>query len=503
MINNLEKWVEQRKENLLERLRHDEKIGVVPMFANDKIDYEVSDRVSAISCGGIGIVHKLVKKIGFDRMIDEGLRLLKLHKPYHESDHILNMVYNIICGGQCLEDIELLRNNPTYLDALRAKRIPDPTTAGDFLRRFGYDDVISLMNAANRANQIVWSHNPKNKSEKDAIIDVDGMIKTTHGEKKQGLDFSYKGTWGFSPLIITEATTETHLFTVNRPGNKVSHDGAAPWIDESIAVVKNHFREVYLRGDSDFSLTFKFDEWDEAGVKFDFAYDARPNLVKIAENLPENGWERRPHPERSIKTKVRRKKSNVKKQVIKRRSFLNKERKIDYVAEFDYRPGNCKKTYRMVVVKRILKVTKGQLRLQDEVRYFFYVTNIEDMTADEVVCFNHKRANHENKLEQLKNGVNALKMPASEFIANWAYMVIGSLAWNIKSWIGQVMPDQVKGEQVTRMEFKRFKHCMINVPCQITYSGRRLIFRILNYNPWIETFYSTFDAIKNLNFSSA
>ena len=94
-------------------------------------------------------------------------------------------------------------------------------------------------------------------------------------------------------------------------------------------------------------------------------------------------------------------------------------------------------------------------------------------------------------------------MPAAEFIANWAYMVIGSLAWNMKSWMGQIMPDQAKGEQVTRMEFKRFKHCMINVPCQITNSGRRLIFRILNYNPWIETFYSTFQAIKNLNLSSA
>ena len=473
------------------------------MFASDTIDFEVSERISAISCGGIGLVHKLVKKIGFDQVIDENLHLLKLHKPYHESDHVLNMVYNIVCGGQCLEDIELLRNNPAYLDALAAERIPDPTTAGDFLRRFGYDDVISLMDAANRVNRVIWAHNPKNKSEKDAIIDVDGMIKPMHGEKKQGLDISYKGTWGFSPLIITEATTGTHLYTVNRSGNKVSHDDAAPWIDRAISAVRNSFKRVYLRGDSDFSLTEKFDEWDEERVKFNFAYDAMPNLVKKAENLPENRWEPMPHLERPIKTKRRKKKTNVKKQRIEQRNYMNKERVKEHVAEFEYRPSKCKKTFRVVVVRRKIKVTKGQLRLQDEVRYFFYITNITDMTAEEVVRFNHGRCNHENKLEQLLNGVHALKMPAAEFIANWAYMVIGSLAWNMKSWMGQIMPDQAKGEQVTRMEFKRFKHCMINVPCQITNSGRRLIFRILNYNPWIETFYSTFQAIKNLNLSSA
>ena len=62
---------------------------------------------------------------------------------------MLNIAYNIMSGGRCLEDIELGRNDEVYLNALGAQRIPDPTTAGDFCRRFDKDDVNIVMNTIN------------------------------------------------------------------------------------------------------------------------------------------------------------------------------------------------------------------------------------------------------------------------------------------------------------------------------------------------------------------
>ena len=107
------------------------------MLTATNIHYEISDKDRGIAHGGIGALHTMARQLGLIDAIDRRLHLLKLHLPYHESDHVLNLAYNALCGGTCLEDLELRRNDEAFLDALGARRIPDPTTAGDFCRRFG------------------------------------------------------------------------------------------------------------------------------------------------------------------------------------------------------------------------------------------------------------------------------------------------------------------------------------------------------------------------------
>ena len=92
-------------------------------------------------------MHLLAQRTGLTAAIDESLELLQVHQPYHESDHVLNIAYNILCGGKTLEDLEQRRQDEVYLDALGAKVIPDPTTAGDFCRRFSAGDVETLLAA--------------------------------------------------------------------------------------------------------------------------------------------------------------------------------------------------------------------------------------------------------------------------------------------------------------------------------------------------------------------
>ena len=166
--------------------------------------------------------------------------------------------------------------------------------------------------------------------------------------------------------------------------------------------------------------------------------------------------------------------------------------KREDIAAFWYRPGKCKRHYCIIVLRKTVSVKEGQLLLQDEVRYFFYITNRLDLSPEEVVRFSNERCDHENAIEQLKNGVNALRMPTDEFHANWTYMVIAALAWNMKSWFGLLMEDQRKGQVVIRMEFKRFLNTLIKLPCQILHAGRRIIYRILTYNAWLRDFLETF-----------
>ena len=488
----------QNLENRLARKQFEDQPK--PMFKDSNVQYQIAERTRAISYGGIGAMHKLVCTLGLDKAINEKIVLLKYHLPYWESDHVLNIAYNVLSGGTCLEDIERLRNDETYMNGLDAERIPDPTTAGDFLRRFDETWIFALQETINEARTKVWALQD-DSFRKEAIIDVDGTIAGTTGECKEGMDIAYNGIWGYAPLIVTLANTNEVLYLVNRPGSRPSSDGAAEWMDLAIDRVAPVFKKVWLRGDTDFSLTRNFDRWDEK-VGFVFGYDAKRNLVEMADSLPKSSWKPLQRPARyEIKTDERRRPENVKEQVVKEREFQNIRLASEQVAEFDYRPTHCRKTYRMVVVRKNLTIEKGEIRLFDDVRYFFYVTNDRKMTMQEVVLFANDRCNQENVIGQLKSGVNALRMPSDGLVSNWAYMVIAALAWNLKAWYGLVTLVPAARRDILRMEFKRFLVNFMQIPCQIVRTGRCLVYRVLAYNRHLETFLETFDQIRKLKFA--
>src|SRR4051794_8745229 len=145
------------------------------MMAASNIRYEIADRVRGIAPGGIGEIHLLAWKLGLVRDIDENLHLLKRHLPYFESDHVLNIADNLPAGGSRLEHLEVRRNDEVYLDALGAQRIPDPTTAGDFCRRFNGGDVEQLMAIINETRLRAWKEQPDAFFD-EAFLDADGTL---------------------------------------------------------------------------------------------------------------------------------------------------------------------------------------------------------------------------------------------------------------------------------------------------------------------------------------
>ena len=252
-----------------------------PMLRGGNLHYEVAERAGAVGCGGIGAMHTMVQRLGLVKEIDQELHLLKVHLPYHESDHVLNLAYNILAGGVRMEDIELRRQDENFLDGLGAQRIPDPTTAGDFTRRFQATDILTLQECINRTRERVWRQQPEGFLA-EAYIDVDGSIAGTGGECKGGIGYSYKGVWGYHPLIVSLANTKEVLYLLNRPGNVASHEDSVAWIDRAIALVKPHAGQVTLRGDTDFSHTAQLDRWDGQGVKFILGLAVHAKVVGLA-----------------------------------------------------------------------------------------------------------------------------------------------------------------------------------------------------------------------------
>ncbi|MCP5116191.1 MAG: IS1380 family transposase, partial [bacterium] len=481
-----------------------------PMFTARNIHYELAERSRGLGPGGIGAMHQLGRRVGLIDAIDRRLHLLKVHLPYHESDHVLNIAYNILCGGDCLEDLELRRNDEVYLDALGAQRIPDPTTEGDFCRRFDALDVEILQDTLNDVRLGVWREQPAAFFDR-ATIDVDGVLAETSGACKEGIGLAYNGTWGYHPLVVSLANTQEPLYLSNRSGNRPSHEGAAGYLDKAIALCRRAgFKSTLLRGDTDFSQTEQLDRWNTAGVHFVFGLNAMRNLIGKAENLPKSAWKklRRP-PKYDVKTGPRQRPTNVKEQIVVAKDYKNIKLQREQVASFAYRPTACEQTYRVVVLRKDLAVEQGQLRLFDDVRYFFYITNLPAASPAEVVFEANGRCNQENLLEQLRNGARALRMPVDNLVSNWAYMVMASLAWSLKAWFALLLPvrgrwkerRRAEQRQVLTMEFKRFVNAFLRVPCQVVRTGRRIVYRLLAWNPWQEVFLRGVTALRRAAFS--
>ena len=490
----------KRKQNLRKRLeRRQWPAQSRRMFRAQNIHYEMADRVRAVDCGALGGFHLLARNTGLIRAIDESLQVLKRHLPYYESDHVLNIAYNTLAGGTCLDDIELRRNDEAYMDALGAQRIPDSTTAGDFTRRFTEQDVLALLEAVNSIRPRMWKKGLKGSERKEAILDVDGTLAPTTGKCKEGMGLAYNGVWGYHPLLISLANTQEPLYLVNRSGNRPSHDGAAEWLDRAIALVGESFERVCLRGDTDFALTANFDRWTEDGVRFAFGKDATKNLVDMAEGLDRRRWRALQRRERLPSDRKKRKRPvNVKERIVVEKQYKNITLQKEHVAEFRYQPSKCNRPYRLIVLRKKLLVERGQMVLCDDVRYFFYITNIEEMSPAEVVFFSNDRCNQENLIEQLKNGLNALRMPVGDLVSNWAYMVMSSLAWTLKAWFALLVRHTQRRDELLKMEFRRFLNTIVRLPTQIIRGGRRIVFRILGYNEWTRTLLETYDTIGQL-----
>jgi len=499
------KAINKRKREIEQRLDRGNFPDHVPVFSTPTIDYEIAERVRGVSAGGLGVLVQVAKRLQLDEAINRRVPIFKLYAPYTESDHVLNMAFNILAGGTCLEHLELRRHDAAYMDALGATRIPDPTTAGDFCRRFDEPKIHALMETMNEKRREVWQAQPDSFLE-EAVIDADGTMVTTLGERKEGIDINHKGEWGYHPLVVSLANTGEAMYLVNRSGNRPSHEGAGDYLNLAIHhCVEAGFRKIKLRGDTDFSQTQRLDGWHDRGITFVFGFDATPKLYEMAEELPETAWKRLVRPAKyEVKTKPRRRRPNVKQKIVEQREFMDKRTVTEHVAEFRYRPGACRREYRVVVVWKEQQEWKGQQRLFDTERCFFYITN--DMTSpmEAIVWDANRRCNQENTIEQHKNGVHALTAPLDSLVSNWAYMVIASLAWTLKAWCALLIPVEEKNkkqhehekQRLLRMEFHTFRNAFINIFAQIVRTGRKLIYRFIGWTPWLDTFFRLFDHLR-------
>ena len=176
----------------------------------------------------------------------------------------------------------------------------------------------------------------------------------------------------------------------------------------------------------------------------------------------------------------------------------------EYVAEFQYSPTLCQKTYRVVVIWKDLEVLEGQKKLFDDARCFFYITNDWEPPAEQIVFDANYRCDQENLIQQHKSGVRSLTAPVDNLLSNWAYMVMAGLAWSLKAWAALLLSEtgrgterrQVEKRTLLRMDFATFRHALLNTPAQIVRGGRRIVYRLLSWNPWQPVLFRLLDQLR-------
>jgi hypothetical protein len=453
------------------------------VLRHPKLHLEPDPRGEMTCYGGLVLAQQCVRRLRIASQIDAALPLFKRHLPYHESDHVLALAYTLYADGTCLEDQAALQGSEAVRRLMGACRIPDPTTAGDFLRRFGAADVAALGRVIDDVQAHVWQRLPRRarrRRRKDgvALVDLDGHIKPLYGDQKEGADFSYDGRWSYQPLVISLGGTGECLRVVQRPGNVRSSEGAAAALAEVLPQVQASFRDTIVRGDTDFDRADVMNTAIAAGAYFALGGRMHRNRAARVAQIPEAAWtpyvppqHRRPPrgPRRHGRT------PNVRQARVAARGYRTLRSVAQWVTELSYHPAGLDAPCRLIVRRIRIEEQHGQAPLFAHYRYRLVLTNLPAThTPRQIIDVAYQRCDQENVIAQFGSGIAGWRMPVAEFQGNAAWLQIARLAWNLGKWIAQLaLP-----AEVVRWEWKRFRRHFVYIAAKVVRLGRRIVVRL-------------------------
>ncbi len=476
-----------------------------------KMHLEVEANTKTTPYGGLVLVIAFLRRFSVADRINENVSVLKQHQPYTEADHVLAQAINLFVGGTCLEDMGNLQQSEAVCRMLGACRVPDPTTGGDFLRRFDFennpDALEGLRRAVDQVQTAVWEEKAsgrrrgkKNKGRYNrrparqelAVLDIDGHTKEVYGVSKEGADFNYQGKWSYHPLALTMAATGECVALRNRPGNVRSSDGAAEVLEQTLGRVRASFKKILVRGDSDFDRSDLRKACHKHDARFAFVGREFPNRPGIADSIPESEWQRfetRASRMAAARKKTsgyrpRKKRPNRRQERARDRGYKSKRLAKQWIAEVPWRPPGSDRTYRLVLRRQLIDNTKGQAFLFSEYRYRYVVTDLpSSISTARVIDMTYERCDQENLIEQLGSGLAAWRMPVGQFAGNCAWLEIARLAWNLAKWIAQL----VLPEETVRWEWKRFRNAFVYLAADVIKRSRQIWVRFSQSHRFFDT----------------
>jgi len=408
--------------------KRDKKIKCEPIFK------------SATPFAGIFPVVRFSKRLGLYRDIDTHLNIKKRKRGYKEADFILSCVYNLLLGGDSLDDTGKLLKDEVFKE-ISDISVPAPSTQGEFFRKFGIGEIKKFY-VLNR--ELLKKMFGKMNKRKKVILDIDSSIFETYGKKKEGAEFCYNGKFGFHPIFIFNGETGEMLWTKLRRGSSYSSKGIFEGIKESFKILNSkNIKEIYIRADSAFYDKDFVKFLEEKNIKFVICADITLPVKKIIKSIKEDKWK--------------------------------KYKDGQEVSEFEYKPCFWDKPYRFIVKRR--KKTKGEnLDLfEGEYSYLVIATNIRNRSARWVMNFYEKKSNLENYIKELKISFSLEKLPFQRFFANWTYLLVGQIVYNLFIWAKNLLFP----ESMRKWFIKRFRYCVFLAVGYIVNHARQKVLKVI------------------------
>jgi hypothetical protein len=383
------------------------------------------------SHAGVVLVDELAKHLGIEQIVDEELHVKQRERGYTEGQAVTGLLYNLVLGGECLSDLEVLRGDPGTQELLAQEQVLAPRTAGEFLHKFDIGDIRDLQRVNLRVQQRV---RPQQASA-SCTIDLDSSIYEQVSTRKEGSTKAYNGEIGYHPLLAFWAEEGELLFSHLRRGSAHTCRTVGWFLRQTFKRVPPQ-AAVALRADSGF-YSKEVVQWCEAHhVRFTITADQTAPLLALIEALPDRAW-----------------------------TNLPEEYPVSEVAEFRYQPARWAKAYRYVVKRQLAETKAGTLYWH----YHVFVTNDEATPALELEVWHLQHADMENRIKEHKSGLGLEKLPTGRFHANWAYLLIGQLAFNLLAWFKKlVLPTSYH-----RATPKTIRHQILNLAGKIVHSARQ------------------------------
>jgi hypothetical protein len=387
--------------------------------------------VTLTAHAGIVLMRDFIGKLGVSELIDANVTVKARQRGYPESENILSLCWNAILGGDCLLDLNVMRGDPGLPELLGVESVMAPTTAGEFLGKFTLGKIHDLQRAM---RQVSEQSRPLQKSDR-VTIDLDASLYEQCSKRKQGSRMNYKGQIGYYPIFAFWAEEgemlKAHLLAGNRRAS-----GVASWFFEQAIAQAPQGMPQALRADSEFYL------WDL--IEFCEGFKPKPIIYAIT---------------------ARQKKALMREVTALPEECWKRYSKDQQVAEMWHGPH--RQPPRRYVIKRTkIKDKKGV----ESWRYHIVITNDHRRTPKRLMEWALKRCGMENRIKEHKNDFGFEKMPSKKYHANWAWLLISQLAWNLFHWFKRLcLP-----EACQRMTLGTLRHRLLKVAAKIVHQSRQL-----------------------------
>lgn len=385
------------------------------------------------SFAGLRFVFGLAAKLG----VIEDLRNLTVKKRDRGipiDDFVMSLAANFLVGGDSLSDLSVLRGETVTRELCFGLEVPAPTTAGERLRTFSPGHIAQLGGVLRRTDREILE---RTGDSRPATVDVDSSIFEVYGYQKQGARHGYTGVRGLHPLLAFVAEERLLLGARLRAGNRASADGVVPFLHDSLQAIPPG-RRIRLRMDAGFySQTV---ESFCVARKLDFSMSAKltKRLKSAIGALPAQAWQSYPW-----------------------------EEDAEW-AEMRYRPFGWSREYRLLVKRT--PWFEGDQRMVDEHFLVAVLTNLRG-AGSSVIRHHLARGGAENYIEEFKNGIGAAHLPSKFFHANWAWLLIAALAYNLaQAFKLLLLTAERRADQLKKLRLHWF-----NLAARCIRTGRRRI----------------------------